>query len=308
MNLGDRVRLLHGTEEGIVIKIIDRNTVDVEIEEGFAFPVLISDLVVVAAQEESIFSDQTSTEQEETKKAISSEMGIYLGIEEISTGNKYELHLINYTDLDLLAAVYRKEGKLKYAGLSSGLIKSRSSRSITSFSYDSLSSFNDLFCQIIRFQRQAEALKPPIERHIRLGKLLDKKAPENAPVLERNMWLNQLDDPQELPAPHTQTRENVEKKEEVPENLVDLHAEVLGLDTTTMSAADILIEQISVFNKYLDKAIVYGLDEIIFVHGLGQGVLRKKILTEIRNRKEIKYWEDAQKEKFGYGATKIVIK
>ncbi len=40
MNIGDRVRLIHGSEEGIVTKLLPHDTVEVEIEEGFKIPVL----------------------------------------------------------------------------------------------------------------------------------------------------------------------------------------------------------------------------------------------------------------------------
>ncbi|NNF22399.1 MAG: Smr/MutS family protein, partial [Saprospiraceae bacterium] len=88
---------------------------------------------------------------------------------------------------------------------------------------------------------------------------------------------------------------------------VDLHAEALGIEENDIHSTEILRQQLAVFNDSLDKAIIAGLKEITFIHGVGQGTLKKKILEEIRSRKEIKYWQDAQKEKFGYGATKIVL-
>ena len=120
------------------------------------------------------------------------------------------------------------------------------------------------------------------------------------------MWLKQLDE--QLDMTKKSVNETIEMNQLLPESLIDLHAEALGLDEESISSKDILLEQLSTFNKSLDNAIVFGLGEITFIHGVGQGVLRKEILKAIRNRKEIKYWEDAQKEKFGYGATKIVIK
>jgi dsDNA-specific endonuclease/ATPase MutS2 len=74
-----------------------------------------------------------------------------------------------------------------------------------------------------------------------------------------------------------------------------------------MSSGEILEQQLFVFNKALDNAIVHGLKEVTFIHGVGQGTLKNRILEEVRSRKEIKYWQDAQKSKFGYGATKIVL-
>jgi dsDNA-specific endonuclease/ATPase MutS2 len=50
------------------------------------------------------------------------------------------------------------------------------------------------------------------------------------------------------------------------------------------------------------------MDEIIFIHGVGNGVLRNAIHKRLSGNKNVQYFEDAQKEKFGYGATKVRIK
>jgi dsDNA-specific endonuclease/ATPase MutS2 len=50
------------------------------------------------------------------------------------------------------------------------------------------------------------------------------------------------------------------------------------------------------------------MDEIIFIHGVGNGTLRNELHKRLSGHKNVKYYEDAQKEKFGYGATKVKIK
>jgi dsDNA-specific endonuclease/ATPase MutS2 len=48
---------------------------------------------------------------------------------------------------------------------------------------------------------------------------------------------------------------------------------------------------------------------LIFIHGKGEGVLRKAILDELnrRHRNEC-LWQDASFKEYGYGATEVVIK
>ena len=55
MNTGNRVRLLKGTEEGIISRIIDDKLIEVEIEDGFNIPVLKNEVVVISKEEESVF-------------------------------------------------------------------------------------------------------------------------------------------------------------------------------------------------------------------------------------------------------------
>ena len=40
MNIGDKVRLIHSKEEGIVTRILPNNVIEIEIEDGFRLPVL----------------------------------------------------------------------------------------------------------------------------------------------------------------------------------------------------------------------------------------------------------------------------
>ena len=55
LNIGDRVRLVHASEEGIITKIIDNKIVEVEIEDGFRIPVRMSEVAIVSQEEEARF-------------------------------------------------------------------------------------------------------------------------------------------------------------------------------------------------------------------------------------------------------------
>ncbi|HAZ25757.1 MAG TPA: DNA mismatch repair protein MutS, partial [Algoriphagus sp.] len=57
MNIGDRVRLLHGKEEGIIRKISSSGRIEVEIEDGFVIPAMKSEAVVISEVEKSYFGE-----------------------------------------------------------------------------------------------------------------------------------------------------------------------------------------------------------------------------------------------------------
>jgi dsDNA-specific endonuclease/ATPase MutS2 len=57
----------------------------------------------------------------------------------------------------------------------------------------------------------------------------------------------------------------------------------------------------------LDAAIVNQLPEITFIHGAGNGILKHELHKILSAHKKIKTFMDARKEKFGYGATKVII-
>ena len=126
MNIGDRVRVLHGTEEGIITKVIDNNTLEIEIEDGFCIPVLFSEVVLIESKEEKLFAGEISIEANTTQKQTYSEIGIYIALILDKGSDQYQLHVVHNTDNDLLAALFRKEGKLKYGGLFRGIVQSKS--------------------------------------------------------------------------------------------------------------------------------------------------------------------------------------
>ena len=46
---------------------------------------------------------------------------------------------------------------------------------------------------------------------------------------------------------------------------------------------------------------------IVFIHGKGDGVLRKAILTELKTKYPACKWQDASFKEYGYGATMITM-
>ncbi|MBC8084498.1 MAG: Smr/MutS family protein, partial [Hymenobacter sp.] len=75
-----------------------------------------------------------------------------------------------------------------------------------------------------------------------------------------------------------------------------------------MSSAAILRLQLDTFEDALGRALATDMHEIVFIHGSGSGTLRKEIHKLLSRNKDIKFFEDSRKEKFGYGATLVRLK
>ncbi|WP_223284595.1 hypothetical protein [Hymenobacter qilianensis] len=71
MNVGDRVRLLTGREEGIVTRLLDNDLVEVAIDNDFTIPVLRREVVVVAAEEHKAFGQSAASVAAERQAAAS---------------------------------------------------------------------------------------------------------------------------------------------------------------------------------------------------------------------------------------------
>ena len=89
---------------------------------------------------------------------------------------------------------------------------------------------------------------------------------------------------------------------------VDLHIEKLRTDHQFLKSSEMLDIQMAHFNKTLDAAIVHQLPEITFIHGAGNGILRHELHKALSKNNRIQTFMDARKEKFGYGATRVLLK
>jgi hypothetical protein len=90
--------------------------------------------------------------------------------------------------------------------------------------------------------------------------------------------------------------------------VIDLHADQV-LDTTDgMKPGEILDYQLKVFRDTLGKYAKKKGQKLIFIHGKGDGVLRRAIINELKYRYKSYTYQDASFQEFGYGATQVTIR
>lgn len=86
---------------------------------------------------------------------------------------------------------------------------------------------------------------------------------------------------------------------------IDLHIEELYPNIDGLSNAEIIDIQMRHFRKELDKAILRKANGIIFIHGVGNGILKAEI------RKELKAagfrFKDGDNRRYGLGATEVIL-
>lgn len=87
--------------------------------------------------------------------------------------------------------------------------------------------------------------------------------------------------------------------------LVDLHIEKLISDYHKMSNFDILNYQLETAKRQLEFAINRRIPKLVFIHGVGEGVLKEEIRTLLR-RYPVRF-EDANYRLFGLGATMVYV-
>lgn len=90
--------------------------------------------------------------------------------------------------------------------------------------------------------------------------------------------------------------------------VVDLHASEILETTAGMTAGDILNYQLQMFRDTLAANAKHKGQRIVFIHGKGEGVLRRAIVNDLRYRYKSYSYQDASFQEYGYGATQVTIK
>lgn len=88
---------------------------------------------------------------------------------------------------------------------------------------------------------------------------------------------------------------------------VDLHIEELIDSYRGMSNGEILSVQMANFKRQLNIAIRRKVKKLIVIHGVGEGVLKSEIRTELLSNFPDMEFHDASYRKYGYGATEIIL-
>ncbi len=99
----------------------------------------------------------------------------------------------------------------------------------------------------------------------------------------------------------------IKPKERVkPAMEVDLHIHQLVPTERGMSAHDKLNIQVDTAKRQLEFAISKKIQRLVFIHGVGEGVLRAELEYLFRRYDNVIY-EDADFQKYGRGATMLFI-
>jgi hypothetical protein len=311
--LGDFVRFVDEKMEGFVTRIIDDQMIGVTGEDDFEIPVLASKVTSVHGHESAGKGKAGVIEETQVLKGEFQDKGVYIGVVSDPKANSVvHFYLINDTSFQLLAAL-TTEKKEHFKGEYNGMIAPKSAIKIYSEQLADLQLWPKFIFHILFYtSHNVEPLAPLVINEKFKAKDFSgtKKA---VPILNQQGWLIQLDDPGLLIDAQKLKESFFRPKEEKtvvdkPEKEVDLHIEKLRDDYQFLNSAEILSIQLTYFHKALDAAIVHQLPEITFIHGAGNGTLKHEIHRILSKHQKIKTFMDARKDKFGYGATKVILK
>ncbi|WP_321436694.1 DUF2027 domain-containing protein [uncultured Bacteroides sp.] len=241
----------------------------------------------------------------------------------------FEAYLVNDSNYYIYYNYLNAEGKA-WNSRSHGLIEPNTKLFLEEFTKDSLNELEHVAVQLIAFKdSKTFTLKPAVSIELRIDtvkfyklhtfresvyfedpSLIYDIVKNNQPA--KQMYVSAQEIEEALLAKKSVDRPVatpiVKKviKNEVIE--IDLHINELLDDTGNMSHKEILDYQLGKFREALEENKNNKGQKIVFIHGKGDGVLRKAILEELRYKYKTYQSQDASFKEYGFGATMVTIK
>ncbi len=309
--LGDFVRFIDEKREGYITKIIDNNLVGVTGDDDFEIPTSINNLTKVHGHHTN--ENEDINIEAEVLPIEFIHKGIFLGLTpDTNKTSVLHFYILNDTSYQLLFCLNtEKSGIVK--GEVATILSAQSQMKIYSASLTELDLWPNIIIRIERFTSQNQ----PVPSNIFYKQKFKAKdfatSQKKIALLQKNGWVFRLDE-EEVKIDVNKLKESFfDRKDDLvylekPSHEVDLHIEKIEDSYALLNADEILKIQLTHFQKNLDAAIAHKYKSIVFIHGIGNGTLKNSIHRLLGKNQQVKTFLDAHKQKFGYGATEVILK
>jgi hypothetical protein len=343
IKVGDRVKFLNDVGGGVVTGFISKNMVNVEGDDGFEIPCPIKELVNVSNpgpnETAGVHEPQQVEETEPVEPAfIETEGEIINGKDKPDfyfcfvpanaknpLSGEIEVFLVNDSNYKVIYTyTYLNEDGIET--IETGNVKSNSREKIDSLSQEDLAALPDFGFQIIYYKDSGNEWFPPVVKKFRVNPVKFYKESTFQPnsYFKRNGLVlkiaaspleNELDKLTEdefkkLVREKSQDSRPVkpQKKRSQDEVVIDLHIAELLDDTEGLSNREILELQMEKVESEMNAAIHDRVKRIVFIHGVGQGVLKQEVAKLLKSKFKKYYFQDASFKEYGYGATMVTLR
>ena len=345
LNIGDTVKFLNDVGGGRITGFQSKNIAIVEGDDGFEIPVMITELVKV---EEPVAYDNTprtfsgssqgkveniaEPEPEHKPEIIpgNDEPKFYMAFfptdQHNPVGGEIEIYFINDSNFSLLYHYAHYNGE-KYQTIDAATLEPNTKNYIDGLGLSDLSDLPRFHFRIIPYEKESKRLIGPFTKEISVNAVKfykEKSFTENDFFDGNAMVFDLVSDPlqEELDKMTDKDFKKVinekdkdnrpkeqEKKEKTPEIVeVDLHIEELIDNANGLSNREILEIQLDKFYREMDTAIKNHVKRIVFIHGVGNGVLKQEITKKLKSKYARFNFQDASFKEYGYGATMVILR
>jgi hypothetical protein len=327
LRIGDKVRFLNEVGEGVVSRIRDKNTVFVEMSDGFEIPFRASDLVPIHS--ELIVGDDAENIALNPEGRIAD--AVYFVVEPDHEypplRTDYALYLFNASSFHLIYA-YSVKDEEYFQTLKHGeagpyqkvLLQQVKLPFFKEYPYQKIECLlykNTFFraqtpiAEVLHLSPEIlsrsepirnEDFRRPVYAFLLKEDFISRKAVQQELTQEDIRKLKAIKEFKSREKTSKSSREHLRSLEKE----VDLHIEELVESTAGLSNFEMLNIQLEKFEKELDKAMSSGVKKIVFIHGVGNGRLKQEIISILKATSGVTF-HDAPYKQYGYGATQVNI-
>ncbi|MFI3319004.1 MAG: DUF2027 domain-containing protein [Rikenellaceae bacterium] len=328
LKIGDKVRFLNEVGGGVVVGFFGPDQVIVEQEDGFGFPCLRAECVVISGEGSVRAGDSSGVVSSTAPEIEPDRQQIFLAFAPEDSVNiergKIKVYIINdslYTlNLNMLSSQDRTKGYNLYL---SAKIFAGERMLIDELKLEELPRIEHLHFQITSLKESgAFKVLPPVDRvvDLKLPKFYKPTSFTHSEALgckAMSMELTQQEEifeqiieiskPKDL-APKSATSNNNNNNKIKQKSIeVDLHIDKLLETTAGMSSGDILEYQLDQMRQTIAKYKSNRGEKIVFIHGKGDGVLRSAIIKELKKLGLGDRHQEASFKRYGFGALLVTI-
>ncbi len=313
--LGEFVRFVDEKMEGYITRIYDNGLLGVTGEDDFEIPVPASKVTHVHGHsyDKKTGGNVVATVQAPLTPDEFITKGISIAVApDTRKASIVNFYLVNDTSFQLFFSLSSERNK-EIRGEFAGIVNPSSATQVFTASLPELDYWPSFIFQVAYFTTHNQQLPAPFTKREKFKSKDFSGQRKLISSVKLDAWSIRLDeeevkiDPEKLKESFFKPKE--EKKEiSKPLKELDLHIEKLIDDYQGRSKTEILKIQLDAFKKALDSAIVHKQSSIVFIHGVGNGTLRNEIHKQLGRNNHVRTFMDARKEKFGYGATEVILK
>lgn len=345
--IGDRVKFLNAVGGGVITKLLGKNMVHVENEDGFEIPALISEIILDAQQEPATdkkpgVSDFIRTgqvkpterkPQEEVRTASivsgNDEPRFFLAFVPENSRNPLEgetkIYLVNDSNFFILYH-YSHFANEQFVTQDAGKLEPNTKLLLGKIGQADIAALPAFGFQLLFYRDKSASLEKPLRKKIAVNPVKFYKAGsfhstdffrDKAMLFKLNesemdKAVNDLKnaDLKQAAREKEPAREPQSVKVELPELMeVDLHLHELVDSEAGLSAKDMLDIQLKAFREKMQEAISSNsVKKVVFIHGLGNGTLKTELRRELASKYKKYDHQDASFQEYGYGATMVIIR
>ncbi|MFK7925039.1 MAG: DUF2027 domain-containing protein [Bacteroidia bacterium] len=319
--IGQRVRQLHASGEGVIVALIDSKTVEVDMGDDFPVDVNIDELIPIDRAEAFYLGDDTANPEPEKKSnSLKTTGALGLSLIELSLviykheeEDLFELLLINPEPVTMAFTCYGRN-KNAYQGLETGILESGEYAPIASFNRNELDKHKSFYVQILSFRPGKGHPHAPFIQELPWNRSHLQKPSSFLSAINQSGWVFNLRqdtfkrDIEQIPQSEFIRIKEIEAPTPRPEPEIDLHIEALTSKPHQLAPSEMLAMQQKRIEKAINDSVIERYASMVLIHGVGEGKLRKIVHAALKEAPHVLSYAAADLKRYGNGATKVIFK